>query len=329
MKTTRRFFGAAAIAALYTLGGPASTAWAQDASGFPARPIKIMLGFPPGGSTDSPMRVLAEDASKILKQPVVIENKPGAAGLMPAQLLQGAQPDGYTVGVIPANLFRLPYTGNINWNPATDLRYVIGLTSFVYGIVVPASSPIKTIDDYVAYAKAHPGELTYATPGAYLAQHLVMEQVARIKNIKLSHVPYKGTAESLQAVVGEHVMSAAETSGWGPYVESGKLRLLVTFGEKRMSRFPDVPTLKEAGIDIPPPSAAWGLAVPKNTPAAVVSKLHDAFKQAMEQPGFRNALAQYYMEPVYMSSARFQQFAAESMQREKQMLDAIGFVREK
>ncbi|KGF78018.1 hypothetical protein IA69_33145, partial [Massilia sp. JS1662] len=98
------------------------------------------------------------------------------------------------------------------------------------------------------------------------------------------------------------MMSAAETSGWGPYVESGKLRLLVTFGEKRMSRFPDVPTLKEVGIDIPPPSAAWGLAVPKNTPAPVVRKLHDAFKQAMEQPGFRNALAQYYMEPVYMSS---------------------------
>ena len=328
MKTTRRFLGAAAIAALYALG-PASSAWAQDAASFPTRPIKIMLGFPPGGSTDSPMRVLAEDASKILKQPVVIENKPGAAGLMPAQLLQGAQPDGYTVGVIPANLFRLPYTGTMNWNPTTDLRYVIGLTSFVYGIVVPAASPIRSMDDYVAYAKAHPGELTYATPGAYLAQHLAMEQLARIKNIQLSHVPYKGTAESLQAVVGAHVMSAAETSGWGPYVESGKLRLLVTFGDKRMSRFPDVPTLKEAGIDIPPPSAAWGLAVPKNTPPAVVAKLHDAFKQAMEQPGFRNALAQYYMEPAYMSSARYQQFAAESTQREKQMLDAIGFVREK
>jgi tripartite-type tricarboxylate transporter receptor subunit TctC len=206
---------------------------------------------------------------------------------------------------------------------------VIGLTSFVYGIVVPASSPLQSMNDYVAYAKAHPGELTYATPGAYLAQHLAMEQVARIKNIQLSHVPYKGTAESLQAVVGSHVMSAAETSGWGPYVESGKLRLLVTFGDKRMSRFPDVPTLKEAGIDIPPPSAAWGLAVPKNTPAPIVRKLHDAFKQAMELPGFRNALAQYYMEPVYMSSERYQQFAVESTKREKELLDAIGFVREK
>jgi tripartite-type tricarboxylate transporter receptor subunit TctC len=148
-----------------------------------------------------------------------------------------------------------------------------------------------------------------------------MEQISRIKNIKLSHVPYKGTAESLQAVMGEHVMSAAETSSGGSYVESGKVRLLITFGEKRMARFPDVPTLKEVGIDIPPRSAAWGLAAPR--------KLHDAFKQALEQPGFRNALAQYYVEPVYMSAARCQQFAAESTKREKELLDTIGFVREK
>jgi tripartite-type tricarboxylate transporter receptor subunit TctC len=156
-----------------------------------------------------------------------------------------------------------------------------------------------------------------------------MEQISRIKNIKLSHVPYKGTAESLQAVMGEHVMSAAETSSGGSYVESGKVRLLITFGEKRMARFPDVPTLKEVGIDIPPRSAAWGLAAPKNTPPAIVRKLHDAFKQALEQPGFRNALAQYYVEPVYMSAARCQQFAAESTKREKELLDTIGFVREK
>src|SRR5688500_18154206 len=114
MKTTRRFLGAAAIAALYTLSGPAATAWAQDAPGFPARPIKIMLGFPPGGSTDSPVRVLAEDACKSLKQRVVTDNKAAAAGLMPAQVVQGAPATGYTVGVIPAYLFRLLYTGNID-----------------------------------------------------------------------------------------------------------------------------------------------------------------------------------------------------------------------
>ena len=326
MKTRHFLAGGLAAAALGLLGG-ASTAFAQEA--FPARPIKVMLGFPPGGSTDTPMRVLAEDVGRILKQPVVIENKPGAAGLMPAQLLQSAPADGYTVGVIPGNLFRLPYTGTMNWNPATDLSYVIGLTQFVYGVVVPPNSPFKTWDVLLAYANAKPGQLTYATSGAYLAQHITMEQIARIKNVKFNHVPYKGTAEALNAVMGEHVMAAADTSGWGQSVEAGRLRLLVTFNEKRMAKFPNVPTLKDVGIDFPPPSAAWGLAVPKNTPPAVVQKLHDAFKQAMELPGFRNALAQYYMEPSYMSSAQYQQFAAASVKREKTLLDEIGFVRDK
>ncbi len=190
-----------------------SMAFAQDV--FPSRPIRIMLGFPPGGSTDTPMRILAEDAARILKQPVIIENKPGAAGLMPAQLLQSAPADGYTVGVIPGNLFRLPYTGTINWSPATDLTYVIGLTQFVYGIVVPPSSPLKSMDDLIAYAKANPGQLTYATAGSYLSQHITMEQIARIKGVKFNHVPYKGTAEALNAVMGEHVMAAADTSAGG------------------------------------------------------------------------------------------------------------------
>ena len=273
MKTRQFLAGGMAVATLGLLG-LAPTAFAQEP--FPSRPLKIMLGFPPGGSTDTPMRVLAEDVGRILKQPVVIENKPGAAGLMPAQLLQSAPADGYTVGVIPGNLFRLPYTGTMNWNPATDITYVIGLTQFVYGVVVPPNSPFKTWDDLLAYARANPGQLTYATSGAYLAQHITMEQIARIKNVKFNHVPYKGTAEALNAVMGEHVMAAADTSGWGQAVEAGRLRLLVTFNEKRLAKFPDVPTLKDVGIDFPPPSAAWGLAVPKNTPPAVVQKLHDA-----------------------------------------------------
>jgi tripartite-type tricarboxylate transporter receptor subunit TctC len=325
---TRQFLQAASAAATFGLLGLSPLAFAEEA-GFPSRPIKILLGFPAGGSTDTPMRVLVEDAAKILKQPVVIENKPGAAGLMPSQLLQTAPADGYTVGVIPGSVFRLPYTGKITWDPATDLQFVIGLTEFVYGLVVPADSPFKNMDDFIAYAKAHPGELSYSTAGAYLSQHITMEQVARLKNVKLNHVPYKGTSEALNAVMGGHVMATSDTSAWGQFVEAGKLRLLVTFSEKRMPKFPDVPTLKEIGVDFSAPSAAWGLAVPKNTPVAVVRKLHDAFKQAMEMPGFANALAQYYMKPSYMSSAQYQQFAVESVKREKKLLDDIGFVRDK
>lgn len=293
----------------------------------PSRPIRILLGFPPGGSTDGPMRVLAEDAARLLGQPVIIENRPGNAGLMPAQLLQSAPADGSTLGVIPGNLFRFPYTGNISWDPARDLRYVIGLTEFVYGIVVPADSPLRSLDDLIRFARANPERLSYATAGPWLSQHITMEQIARIQNVRFNHVPYKGSAEALNAVLGGHVMAAADTSAWGPYVASGKLRLLVTFNARRVARFADVPTLREVGIDFPPPSAAWGLAAPKHTPDAVVHALHEIFHQAMQKPGFRDALATYDMQPVHMSAEQYQRFAAESVQREKRLLEEIGFVK--
>lgn len=306
------------------LGSVCGAALAQSGDAkYPDRPIRILLGFPPGGSTDGPMRVLAANASKTLGQPIVIENKPGAAGVLPAQMLQSAKPDGYTIAVIPQGVFRLPYTTDINWNPA-ELGYIIGLTGYVFGIVVQASSPIKTMGEYIAYAKAHPGELTYSTPGALTTNHLTMEQISRVANVRLNHVPYKGTSESLQALLGGHVQSAAETSGWQPYVESGKLRLLAVWGEHRMPRFPNVPTLKESGINLAQ-SSPWGLAAPKGTPAAILSKLHSAFKQAMEEPNFKEVLKPYDMEPMYMSPDQYRRYATAAMSREKVILDLIQY----
>jgi len=231
------------------------------------------------------------------------------------------------VGMIPGNVFRYPYTGSITWNPATDLRFVIGLTQFVYGIVVAQDSPFKTLEDLLAYARAQPGALSYATAGAWLSQHITMEQMARIKGVRFNHVPYKGSAEALNAVLGGHVMAAADTSAWVPHVEAGKLRLLATLNDRRLAKLPNVPTLKESGVDFVIPSAAWGLAVPKATPQPVVQRLHDAFRQAMEQPAFRNALAVYYMEPHYMGPAQYQQFAVDSVAREKRLLEEMGFVK--
>lgn len=294
-----------------------------DASKFPNRPIRILLGFPPGGSTDIPMRTLAANASKMLGQSIIIENKPGAAGVLPAQMLQSTRPDGYTLAVIPQGVFRLPYTTDINWNPA-DLAYILGLTGYVFGIVVPASSPIHSLADYIAYARKHPGELTYSTPGALTTNHLTMEQISRMADIQLNHVPYKGTSESLQALLAGHVQSAAETSRWVPYVESGKMRLLAVWGEKRMPRFPNVPTLRESGINLAQ-SSPWGLAAPAGTPAAIVAKLHAAFKQAMEQGNFREALAHYDMEPMYMSPDQYRRFANTTMAREKAVLEQIHY----
>lgn len=301
--------------------------WAADAgaaaSDYPRKPIKIAIGFAPGGSTDAPMRVLGEQVARILGQPVVIENKPGAGGVLGVQGIISAPPDGYTLAIAPAGIYRLPYTQNIRWSPDSDLSYIIGLTGYAFGIVVPASSPFKTLQDYVAYAKAHPGELTYSTPGIATTNHLTMEQLSRQFGIQLNHVPYKGSADSLQALLAGQVASAAETSAFVPYVESGKLRLLTVWGDKRMARFPSVPTLQESGADIVQKSP-WGLVGPKGMDPAIVRKLHDAFRQAMQSPAFLQVLERFDMGPDYRSPQDFHAFAQASMRKEKAVIEMLG-----
>ena len=230
-----------------TLAVPSFGTFAQA---FPAKPIKLVIAFPAGGPTDITMRSLADNASKVLGQPVVVENKPGAGGTLPAQQLQTAPADGYTLAQIPLGVFRLPYTTKINWDPVKDISYVINVTGYAFGIVVPADSPIKNWNDFVAYAKANPGKLTYGSTGTLTSPHLTTELIAQKLGIQLQHVPYKGSAELAQAILGSHLMAAADSTGFAPLVESGKLRVLNTWGEKRLAKFPDAPTLKELGIDI-------------------------------------------------------------------------------
>lgn len=295
----------------------------EKVGAYPSRPIKIMLGFAPGGSTDGPMRVLAEKVGGILKQPVIIENKPGAGGVIPTQNLQSASADGYTLAIAPASVYRLPYTTEIKWDPVKDLTYIIGLTGYAFGIVVPTSSPIKNLKDLVDQARARPGQVSYSTPGVTTTNHLTMEQLSRFYGIQLNHIPYKGSADSLQAVIGAQVDAAAETSAFVPFVDSGKLRLIAVWGNKRMTRYPEVPTLKELGVNIVQTSP-WGLVAPKGLAPAIASKLHDAFKQAMETREFKEVLAKYDMEPDYRSPKDFQAYAVDAMKREKATLDVLG-----
>ena len=161
----RQFIARASLLAATLAAGFAAMPAHAQADKFPQRPIRLVVGYTAGGSTDIPFRVLAENASKILGQPVIVENKPGAGGVLPAQMMQSTQPDGYTLAQVSMPVFRLPYTTKINWDPVKDLTYVINLAGYSFGLVVPADSPIKTMQDYIAYAKANPGKLTYGSPG--------------------------------------------------------------------------------------------------------------------------------------------------------------------
>jgi tripartite-type tricarboxylate transporter receptor subunit TctC len=301
-------------------------ATAVHAQTFPARPVKLIIAFPAGGPTDITMRQLADNASKILGQPIVVDNKPGAGGTLPAQALQTAPADGYTVAQIPLGVFRLPYTTKINWDPVKDISYVINVTGYAFGIAVPADSPFKTWNDFVAYAKANPGRLTYGSTGNLTSPHLTTELMAQQLGIQLQHVPYKGSADLAQAVLGNHLMAIADSTGFAPLVESGKLRVLNTWGEKRLAKFPDAPTLKELGMDIVQ-NSPFGIGAPKGTPPEVVKKLHDAFKQAMEEPSYVAALGRYDMLPIYMSSADYTRFAQTTFTREKALIEKLGLAK--
>ena len=311
-------WGAAALTAV-SLG----TASAQS---FPAKPVKLVIAFPAGGPTDISMRVLADNASKILGQPVIVENKPGAGGTLPAQALQTAQPDGYTLAQIPLGVFRLPYTTKINWDPVKDINYVINVTGYAFGIVVPADSPFKTWADFVAYAKANPGKLTYGSTGTFTSPHLTTELIAQKAGIQLQHVPYKGSADLMLATVSGQLMAAADSTGFAPQVEAGKLRVLNTWGDKRLAKFPDAPTLKELGYDTVQ-NSPFGIGAPKGTPPEVVQKVHDAFKKAMEEPSYVAALGRYDMLPNYMSSADYTKFAQDTFGREKALIEKLGLAK--
>ena len=305
------------------LVAPVLTAQAQS---FPAKPIKLIIAFPAGGPTDITMRSLADNASKILGQPVIIENKPGAGGTLPAQTLQTSAADGYTLAQIPLGVFRLPYTTKINWDPVKDISYVLNVTGYAFGLVVPADSPLKTWTHYVGWAKANPGKLSFGSTGTLTSPHLTMELIAQEQGLELLHVPYKGSADLMQALMGGHIMSAADSTGFAPLVESGKLRVLNTWGEQRLAKFPDAPTLKELGLGLVQ-NSPFGIGAPRGTPADVVKRLHDAFKTAMEQESYKTALARYDMVPMYMSSAAYGKFAADTFAREKALVEKLGLLK--
>ena len=305
------------------LAAPALTVRAQS---FPVRPIRLLIAFPAGGPTDITMRQLADNASRILGQPVIVENKSGAGGTLPAQALQTAQPDGYTLAQIPLGVFRLPYTTKINWDPIKDISYIINVTGYAFGMVVPVNGPIKNWADFVAWAKANPGKLSYGSTGVLTSPHLTTELAAQKLGLQLNHIPYKGSAELNQAILGGQIMAASDSTGWASLVEAGKVRPINTWGEQRLPKFPDVPTLKELGLDIVQ-NSPFGIGAPRGTPADVVKRLHDAFKKAMEDPSYVQALGRYDMLPIYMDSAQYTKFAQETYMKEKALVEKLGLAK--
>lgn len=307
----------AAIASLVLLPF-AKPVFAQGA--YPERPITLIVPFSAGGQTDIEVRSLCTIASRILGQPIIIQNRPGAVGSLGATALAAAASDGYLLSSIPVGVFRQPYLAHVPYDPTKDLTYVMGTSGYTFGFVVRSESPWKTLKELIDYARANPGKLRYATLGVGSTQHNVTERIASQYNIEWIHVPFKGTAENNVALQGGHVDFTADGNGWASLVDSGRFRLLATWGAERSPRWPDVPTLKELGFNIVE-SSPYGIAGPKNLPAAIVGKLHAAFKEALFSAEHQKVLTQLGQPTIYRTPAEFKQFASDQMAAQKEIVE--------
>ena len=280
----------------------AGLAWPVRAQGpYPIRPITLIVPWPAGGATDITLRLLCDIASRTLGQRFVIENRPGAGGTLAMPLLQHAAPDGYTIAQLPQPALRAPHVQKVSWDPIRDTTPIIQISGVTFGVVVPANSAFHSFEDLLKFAAAKPGELTISTNGLGTTPHIVLDELFGRRHLTYIHVPYKGTAEQMLAVASGQLMAGVNSNGFVPYVESGRLRLLATFGERRTARWANVPTLKELGYGISATSP-YGLVGPRGMGSHIVQTLHDAFKIALFDVQHVGELSKYEQEPNYLNS---------------------------
>jgi len=315
----RRRFVQSALAASAAIAFPALA----QAPAFPAKPIRLICPWPAGGSTDAVMRALAESAGKALGGQIVVENKAGASGMLGPNELVNAAPDGYTLSQITIGVARLPHMQKMQFDPLKDFTYIACLTGYTFGIVVRADSPIKSIKDLVDYAKANPGKFTFGSTGNGTTPHLAVEEFCLKAGIKMQHIPFKGSADGMQALLGGHVMAHSDATGWGPHVDAGTCRLLATYGSKRTKRWPNVPTLHELGFETLADSP-FGIGGPKGMPAALTRRLHDAFKKTLEDPAVLASFDKYDQSVIYLNTEDYTKFIADTYVKEKAIIEKLG-----
>jgi len=299
------------VGVLFSLGALClgSAAQAQDA--YPDHPIRIVVGYPPGQTVDVTARAYAASMAKTLKQSVYVDNKPGANGILGAQTVAQAAPDGYTI------LFGT--SGQLAINPAVyrKLSYdpIKGMTPLGLGalgrlyLVVPANSPYKTLDQLFSDIRAHPGKLSYGSGGIGITAHLAMEMLKHEAGLDILHVPYKGSPAALNDLLGGRVQVMMDAGNLLlPQIKSGKLRALAVSSSKRYANLPDVPTLAEAavpGFGVGSWSAVMG---PPGMPPAIVSRINDALAEATRDPDVIRIVHAAGSEPTPMSPADFEHF---------------------
>ena len=291
-----------------------------NAQGFPSRAVTLVVPFTPGTGADLIARLLQPGLSERLKQPVVIDNKPGASGAIGTEFVAKSAPDGHTLlftatshGTIPALRKSLPY------DPQGFAPVALAATSAM-ALVVGPEVDVRTVPQLVTLSKKQPGSLFYASPGAGSIQHMTMELVKLETGLDAKHVPYKGSAGAAQDLMGGRVQAMiAALQTMAPFVTSNRLKMIAVLSDERSPAFPDVPTMKELGHPQLVVDTWYGILAPRGTPPQAIATLNAAVNDLLSQPAIREALAKQGMEPVTDKPERLGTLVNEELARWKRV----------
>jgi tripartite-type tricarboxylate transporter receptor subunit TctC len=305
-----------------------AVACSAHAQTYPSKPVRIVIPFPPGNTTDIMTRLIAPAMSERLGQPVIVENKPGASGMLGLEQVAKSPADGYTIACVQGgNMVVLPHTSkNIPYDPLKDFA-PISVTTFNYlAIVANPGAPFKTIGEMVQYAKTNPGRLTVATNGEGGFPHLAFEHLRTMGGFAYTHVPYKGSAAIATDIIGGQVMVGIDgITGMTPHIKSGRLRLLATTGKQRAVLWPDTPAASE---DVPGyDSGGWfGYAAPAKTPREIILRLNEEINRAMRAPDVAAKLESAGLIIRTESPEFFAQVLKADYEKYGSLVKAIGYI---
>lgn len=319
-KSSEIFFAAGLI--LVLLISFPQLAWGQT---YPDKPITIYCGYEAGATTDLTTRALARGAEKLLGVPVVVENKAGGASSVCAALVASKKPDGYTLGVVDSfgSLSARPHLIPPPYKPLADFTFIIQYGRYVGGVCVLAESPLKTIEEFIAYAKAHPG-LSYGSAGMYSRGQIAVELFAQCKGLTFKHVPFKGGAPANTALLGKHTDFVAGVGQHIQYVKQGVFRMLMVFStEQRDPYFPNIPMSKDLGCQDVPPNR-YIVVGPKGTPEAIYKKLNEAFKKVVDGPDFLKLMENLNLPVDYKDHTQLQVIIPAEYEWYKTFLQKMG-----
>lgn len=290
---------------------------------FPNRPVTLICPFPPGGTTDVTMRVLAEQAAKRLGQNVVVENKPGAANTLGASAVARARPDGYLLTQLPTSAIRVQLLQNLPYDTLRDFTPVLCVTGYSYVCIARKGRFPGGWRQVVEEARANPGKLSCGNTGANGTPQVTMLELFAREGVQVEHVSFRGDGDSSQALLGGHIDLTAGGSGLGALVDGGEAEFLHVWNAERLRRWPQAPTLKELGYDMVV-TTPYGLVAPAGLDPAITRTLHDAFAAAARDPAHLAVLERYDMPLEYRDSTTYAQFLRETVARERALIGRLG-----